>query len=163
MGKLLIIEDEDFIRDLYKRQFEKAGFLVDGYGNGKEGLQAAITNKYDVLLLDIMLPDVNGIEVLRQVKQSAAAKDMPVIMLTNLGQDAIIKEGFKIGATGYLIKASFTPDQVVQEVNNILAQQVLQQPQQQPATPIAAPVVQPTSTPDASTPQPDTTPQPEQK
>lgn len=132
MAKLIIIEDEDFIRNLYKRQFEKAGYVIDGYGLGKEGLQAALANKYDLLLLDIMLPDINGIEILRQVKQNPSSKDMIVVLLTNLGQDDIIKEGFKIGATGYLIKASFTPDQVVKEVTTILAQQ--QQTQQQSPT-----------------------------
>ncbi len=121
--KVLLIEDEDFIRDLYKRQFEKAGFVIDAIANGKDGLAAAGQNKYDLLLLDIMLPDINGIEILRQVKQNPATKAMPVVLLTNLGQDEIIKEGFKLGAEGYLIKASFTPDQIVQEATNILTQQ----------------------------------------
>ena len=121
--KVLLIEDEDFIRDLYKRQFEKAGFVIEAIANGKDGLAAAGQNKYDLLLLDIMLPDLNGIEILRQIKQNPATKAMPVVLLTNLGQDEIIKEGFKLGAEGYLIKASFTPDQIVQEATNILNQQ----------------------------------------
>ena len=121
--RVLLVEDEDFIRDLYKRQFEKAGFIIESFGNGKDGLAAAIKNKYDLLLLDIMLPDMNGIEILRQVKQNPATKAIPVVMLTNLGQDEIIKEGFQLGAEGYLIKASFTPDQIVQEATNILTQQ----------------------------------------
>ncbi len=122
-NKILLIEDEDFIRDLYIRQFTKAGYTIEGFANGKDGLAAALQNTYDLLLLDIMLPDINGIEILKQVKQDSTAKNTPVVMLTNLGQDDIIKEGFKIGAEGYLIKASFTPDQIVQEVANILAQQ----------------------------------------
>ncbi len=121
--KVLLIEDEDFIRDLYKRQFEKAGFVIEAIANGKDGLAATAQNKYDLILLDIMLPDLNGIEILRQVKQNPATKAMPVVLLTNLGQDEIIKEGFKLGAEGYLIKASFTPDQIVQEATNILNQQ----------------------------------------
>lgn len=121
--KILLIEDEDFIRDLYKRQFEKAGFVVDGFAKGKEGLVASTQTMYDLLLLDIMLPDINGMEILKQVKQNPVTKNLPVVMLTNLGQDSIIKEGFTLGAEGYLIKASFTPDQVVQEATNILDQQ----------------------------------------
>lgn len=120
--KILLIEDEDFIRDLYKRQFEKAGFVVEGFGKGKDGLAAGLTNKYDLLLLDIMLPDINGIEILKQIKQNPSSKNLPVVMLTNLGQDSVIKEGFTLGAEGYLIKASFTPDQVVAEATNILNQ-----------------------------------------
>lgn len=129
MQKLIIIEDEEFIRSLYQRQFEKAGFTIDGFGLGKEGLDAILANKYDLLLLDIMLPDISGIEVLRQIKNNQSSKDMVVVLLTNLGQDDIIKEGFKMGAAGYLIKASFTPEQVVKEVITIISQQT-QQPQQ---------------------------------
>lgn len=119
--KALIIEDEQFIRDIYKRQLEKAGILVDGFSNGKEGLQSITQNKYDIILLDIMLPDLNGLEILKQIKQNHDTKNTPVIMLTNLGQDEVIKEGFSLGAQGYFIKASYTPDQIVQEVKNILA------------------------------------------
>lgn len=123
MAKLLLVEDEDFLRELYKRQFEKAGFTMDAFASGKDGLQAALQNTYDLLLLDIMLPDINGIEILKQVKQNPKASTLPVILLTNLGQDSVIKEGFKFGATGYLIKAAYTPDQVVREVTEILNQQ----------------------------------------
>lgn len=123
MAKILLVEDEDFIRQLYKRQFEKAGFVIDDFANGKTGLDAALKNTYDLILLDIMLPDVNGIDILKQVKESQQVGKTPVVMLTNLGQDDVIKEGFKYGATGYLIKAAYTPDQVVQEVSNILTQQ----------------------------------------
>lgn len=119
--KALIIEDEQFIRDIYKRQLEKSGITVDGFSNGTEGLQSISQNKYDIILLDIMLPDLNGLEILKQVKQNPDTKNIPVIMLTNLGQDEVIKEGFSLGAQGYFIKASYTPDQIVQEVKNILA------------------------------------------
>ncbi|MFA5932903.1 MAG: response regulator [Microgenomates group bacterium] len=119
--KVLIIEDEQFIRDIYKRQLEKNGITVDGFGNGKEGLQSIKQTKYDIILLDIMLPDLNGLEILKQIKQNASTKDVPVILLTNLGQDEVIKEAFTLGAQGYFIKASYTPDQIAQEVKNILS------------------------------------------
>lgn len=119
--KVLIIEDEEFIRDIYKRQLEKTGLLVDGFSNGVEGSQAITQNRYDIILLDIMLPDINGLEILKQIKQNSNSKDIPVIMLTNLGQDEVIKEGFSLGAQGYFIKASHTPDQIAEEVKNILA------------------------------------------
>lgn len=119
--KALIIEDEQFIRDIYKRQLEKAGIAVDGFGNGTEGLQSTKQTKYDIILLDIMLPDLNGLEILKQIKQNQINKDVPVILLTNLGQDEVIKEAFTLGAQGYFIKASYTPDQIASEVRNILA------------------------------------------
>lgn len=119
--KILLIEDEDYIRDLYKRQIELAHMQVEAFGLGQEGLQAALKNKYDLLLLDIMLPDTNGLQILKEIKQKESSKNLPVVLLTNLGQDVIIKEGFELGAEGYLIKASLTPNQVVDEVKNILA------------------------------------------
>jgi DNA-binding response OmpR family regulator len=119
--KILLIEDEDYIRDLYKRQLDQAGLHTDAFATGQEGLSAVAANHYDLILLDIMLPDTNGLQILKEVKQNPATKATTVVLLTNLGQDVIIKEGFELGAEGYLIKASLTPNQVVQEVKNALA------------------------------------------
>lgn len=119
--KILLVEDEDSIRDLYKRQLDLEGYETDAKSNGKEGLEAANTNTYDLILLDIMLPDINGLEILKQVKQNPTTKNTPVIMLTNLGQDVTIKQGFELGAEGYLVKASYTPDQIIQEIKNVIS------------------------------------------
>ncbi len=121
--KVLLIEDDEFIRDLYKRQLDIGGFFTYAFSNGNDGLKAAQENRYDLILLDIMLPGMNGLDILRNIRQNDATKNTPVIMLSNLGQDAVIKEGFTLGAIGYLIKASFTPDQIVQEINKLLEQQ----------------------------------------
>src|SRR5688572_12041926 len=110
--RLIIIEDEEPIRELYKRQLNLAGLQTDGFTNGKEGLEAIKKTHYDLLLLDIMLPDTNGLEILKQVKADPNTKPLPVLLLTNLGQDAVIKEGFQLGAEGYMIKAAYTPDQI---------------------------------------------------
>lgn len=88
--------------------------------DGLQGLQILQSQTFDLLLLDIMLPGMNGLELLREWKSKNANSSMIVLLLTNLGQDAIIKEGFALGAQGYLIKASYTPDQVVNEVRNAL-------------------------------------------
>lgn len=149
--KLLLIEDEDFIRDLYKRQLELAGMPTDAFGLGNDGLNAAhqTPTAYDLVLLDIMLPDTNGLQILKDLKQNNATKQIPVILLTNLSQDMLIKEGFELGAEGYLVKAAYTPAQIVQEVKNILAkkqsQPVSPQSPQVPGTPVqpAAPAIQP--------------------
>jgi two-component system, OmpR family, response regulator ResD len=119
--KVLLVEDEDYIRELYKRQLDLSGFTTDAFGLGKDGLAAASQNQYDLVLLDIMLPDINGLQILQQLKQSDKSKSTPVVLLTNLGQDAVIKQGFELGADGYLVKAAYTPDQIVQEVKNIMA------------------------------------------
>lgn len=134
--KILIVEDEESIRDLYKRQVELAGFQTDVAASGKDALTALSQNHYDLILLDIMLPDINGLQVLKEVKGNDKTKGTSVLMLTNLGQDITIKEGFSLGAEGYLIKASYTPDQIIQEINNILSKKqampiVTAQPPQQ--------------------------------
>jgi DNA-binding response OmpR family regulator len=140
MSKLLLVEDEEYIRDLYKRQLDLAGLMTDAFGMGNEGLAAAEKNAYDLILLDIMLPDINGLQILQKIKQNPISKATPVVLLTNLGQDAVIKQGFELGADGYLVKAAYTPDQIVQEIKNILAKK--------PTTPVAPPAgTPPTGTP----------------
>lgn len=118
--KILLVEDEDFIRDLYQRQLIKAGFSVKSAPDGQSGLQLLKSENFDLLLLDIMLPGINGLQILREFKTQNPASAMITILLTNLGQEAVIKEGFELGAQAYLIKASYTPDQVVNEVKNAL-------------------------------------------
>lgn len=118
--RILLVEDEEFIRDLYTGELTKNGLQVDSVGTGKEALEKIAQNKYDLLLLDIMLPDTNGLEILKQVKQNPATKALKTILLTNLGQDAIIKQGFELGADRYLIKMAYNPDQIVSEVKSFL-------------------------------------------
>ena len=118
--KILLVEDEDFIRDLYVRQLTKEGFQVKSAPDGQTGLNALKAEQFDLLLLDIMLPGMNGLQLLREFKTNNPQSPMITILLTNLGQEAVIKEGFELGAQAYLIKASYTPDQVVTEVKNAL-------------------------------------------
>ncbi|MBI3109832.1 response regulator [Candidatus Daviesbacteria bacterium] len=118
--KILLVEDEDFIRELYVRQLTKAGFQVKSAVDGPSGLETLKAETFDLLLLDIMLPGMNGLQVLREFKTQNPSSPMTTILLTNLGQEAVIKEGFELGAQAYLIKASYTPDQVVNEVKNAL-------------------------------------------
>lgn len=119
--KILLIEDEDFIRDLYSRQLAKSGFKVVAVPTGEKGLESLKEEQFDLLLLDIMLPGINGLQMLKQFREANPTSQMKVVLLTNLGQEAVIKEGFELGAHAYLIKASYTPDQVVNEVRTILS------------------------------------------
>lgn len=118
--KILFVEDEEFIRELYERQLKLAGFQTDTSETGMQGLEMAKKTKYDLLLLDIMLPDINGIEVLKKAKEGTINKDTLSVFLTNLGQDEIVKEALSEGAAAYLIKARYTPDQIVDEIKKIL-------------------------------------------
>lgn len=117
---IVLIEDDDFIRDIYISEFTNAGFIIDGFGTGREGLEAIKNNRYRLVLLDIMLPDTNGLTILKQLKQDPATRYLNVILLSNLGQDAVIKEGLALGARKYLVKLSYNPDQVVAEIKKEL-------------------------------------------
>lgn len=119
--KILLVEDEESIRSLYEMQLTKAGFAVTAVGTGEAGQDELKKNTFDILLLDIMLPGINGLQVLRDFKAANPSSPTKVVMLTNLGQDTVIKEGFELGATAFLIKASLTPDQVINEVKTVLA------------------------------------------
>lgn len=118
--RILVIEDDDFIREMYEGELIRAGFEVSVAASGEEGLKILPQAQYDLVLLDILLPGINGLEVLKQIKQDPKNQNLKVVLLTNLGQDTTIKEGFKIGAIGYLIKAAYNPDQIIQEVKNFI-------------------------------------------
>lgn len=117
---ILLAEDEAYIRELYQRQLELAGYSVTAVGNGKDAAAALTTTTYSLLLLDIMMPDMNGIDVLKSINPDKRDKNMKIVMLTNLGQDNVIKEAFKLGAVGYLIKSSLNPYQLTEEVRSFL-------------------------------------------
>lgn len=119
--KILLIEDDELIRQMYAAELSNAHFKVTEAATGEEGLKALQQNQYDLLLLDIMLPGTNGLEILKQIKQNPQTKTLKVVLLTNLGQETVIKQGFELGAIGYLIKAAYNPDQIIQEVKNFLA------------------------------------------
>ncbi len=121
MKKILIVEDDYYIGDIYVRSFTHAGYSVDLATDGNQAIEKTKASTYDMILLDIMLPEQNGIEVLRILRSSdSSALYTPVYLITNLGQENIIKEAFKIGADGYILKAKLTPKEVVKEVEDFL-------------------------------------------
>ncbi len=118
--QLLLIEDDTLIRELYSRQMAAEGLSTDAFDNGIDGIEAARNKHYDLILLDIMMPKMNGLEVLKILKSDDRTKNMPVLFLTNLGQDSVLQEGTKLGTIGSLIKASYTPAQIIAEIKKIL-------------------------------------------
>lgn len=118
--RLLIVEDDQDLRELYVEVLKDEGFEVAEAADGQVGLEKAKVGNYDLLLLDIMLPKVDGLQILKAVKEAPDLAKIPVVMLTNLGRESIIKEGFTLGADGYIIKSEYTPDQVVAEVRKFL-------------------------------------------
>lgn len=120
--KILLVEDDEAISYIYKRQLDLANMPTDVCKNGTAALGAMNEKQYDVVLLDIMLPDMNGIDILKKMKADEKTEKLTVIFLTNMGQDSVIKEGFRLGIDGYLIKSAFTPDQLIGEIKNIIEQ-----------------------------------------
>ncbi len=114
---ILLVEDDLFVRDLYVRTLKRAGYNVEAAIDGEEGFNKLHEIHPDLVLLDIMLPKMNGIELLKKAKQDDAVKDIPIFLLTNLGQDTIIQDAFHIGAAGYILKARLLPQEVISYVN----------------------------------------------
>lgn len=117
--KILLIEDDVFVSDIYSRELKKGGYEAVVAGDGLEGVEIAKTEKFDLILLDIMMPKKTGIDVLKDLRTPGFLnKDTAVYLLTNLGQGSIIKQAIEIGAQGYLLKARVLPSQVFQAVND---------------------------------------------
>jgi DNA-binding response OmpR family regulator len=113
--KVLCIEDEHFISELYVRSLTKAGYTVDVELDGGEGLRKAQTNQYDIILLDLMIPTLTGIEILRALRDPAQTPELKskVIITTNLEQREDVRADIEKQADGYLVKAEITPRELV--------------------------------------------------
>jgi len=106
--------------NMYIAKFKKEGYEATKAENGKIGLEKAKKIKPNIILLDIMMPEIDGFMVLKNLKSDIDTKNTPVIMLTNLGQEEDIEKGKNLGAIDYLVKANLTPKQVVDKVKEIL-------------------------------------------
>lgn len=118
--KILIVEDEDVLRDRYSEYLTSQGFEVQSASDGKTALDLSANFAFDLMLLDIRLPIMDGLEVLKAIKSNPQTKDKKIILLTVLGRDSIIKEGFDLGADAYLIKDQETPDSVMRNIITVL-------------------------------------------
>ena len=118
--KILLIEDDKMIVEMYTLKFESEGYEVVCAENGRDGLEKAGKENPDIILLDVILPEMDGFSVLKSIKELDIVKEVPVILLTNLGQDGDIKRGFELGAVDYLIKANYTPAQVIDRIKTLI-------------------------------------------
>jgi len=121
--KILIVEDEPNLLELYRMALERAGFEVFTAVNGEVGFMLAKSNPPDLVLLDILMPKVDGYEMLRRVKAEATTKNVPVIIFSNLSQKEEIEKGLKLGAADFIIKTSITPTAMVEKVKQWVAGQ----------------------------------------
>jgi DNA-binding response OmpR family regulator len=118
--KILIIEDDKFLRELIAQKLTKEGYESSEAIDGEEGIKKIKEEKPSLILLDLILPGIDGFEVLSQMKEDPAVSSIPVIILSNLGQKEDIERGLKLGAADYLIKAHFTPGEIIEKIKNIL-------------------------------------------
>ncbi len=119
-AKVLIVDDDSFLSGIYATKLEIEGFAVVTARDGEEGVKAALKELPDLILLDVLMPKLDGFEALRQLKQQETTKNIPVIMLTNLGQKEDIEKGLQDGAVDYLIKAHFVPAEAVDKIKKVL-------------------------------------------
>lgn len=121
-SKILIVEDDKFLRDLIIKKLKMEGFEIIFAIEGEEALKKIKEDRPDLILLDLILPGIDGFEVLRQVKSdsSESIKKIPVIILSNLGQRDDVEKGINLGAVDFLIKAHFTPGEIVDKIKEIL-------------------------------------------
>ncbi len=118
--KILVVEDDAFLAGMYVTKLNLEGFDVEVAENGEQGLKQALEVKPRIILLDIILPKMSGFDVLQDLKKDPKTKDIPVILLTNLGQREDVKKGLDLGAVDYLIKAHFMPSEVVEKIKKLL-------------------------------------------
>ncbi|MCD6549996.1 response regulator [bacterium] len=119
-NKILIVEDDKFLRDLLARKLIKEGYEISVAVDGEEALRKVKEEKPNLILLDLILPGIGGFDVLAQIKKDAELAEIPVIILSNLGQKDDIEKGLKLGAMDYLIKAHFAPGEIIEKIKKVI-------------------------------------------
>lgn len=117
---ILLIEDDEMLHTMYTQKFTKEGYDVKSAYNGAEGVALSETEKPDIILCDIIMPKMDGFAALKKMKKNPVTANIPVILLTNLGQEEDIRKGKELGAADYFIKANHTPQEVVDKVKSII-------------------------------------------
>lgn len=120
--KVLIVEDDKFLSELISTKLTKEGFEISLATDGETGLQKAVGEKPNIILLDIMLPGMSGFDVLKALKgnEDQAVANIPVLILSNFGQESKVQEGLSLGAKDYLVKANFTTGEIVEKIKTTL-------------------------------------------
>jgi two-component system, OmpR family, alkaline phosphatase synthesis response regulator PhoP len=121
--KILLIEDDKFLRTVLEKKLSNEGFEVVSAVDGDEALEKIIADKPDIILLDIILPKKSGFLVLENIKKDPELKKIPVIIISNLGQEEDVKKGLLLGATEYFVKAKVSLDDVVKKIKEYAEQQ----------------------------------------
>ncbi|RJR31592.1 response regulator [Candidatus Parcubacteria bacterium] len=119
-NKILIVEDDQFLAKMLSKTLESHGYDIVLANNGREGLLKVSTEKPKLVLLDIILPDIDGFDILETIRKDAQTKKIPVIIMSNLGQQEDIRQGKTLGAQDYLVKSEIKLDQVVDKIRKYI-------------------------------------------
>lgn len=120
-GTILLIEDDAFVAGMYQTKLSLMGYTVRLAADGEQGWTMLTESPPDILLLDIVLPKRDGFEILSAIRKDPKLQHLPVLLLTNLGQKPDVQKGLDLGADDYIIKAHFTPAEVVEKIDAVLA------------------------------------------
>lgn len=118
---ILIVDDDIILRQMYEERLKAEDFTVDSATDGEEALKIAKEKKFDLILLDIMMPKINGLDVLKMLKADEDTKNVPVILLTALIQDVDKQKGLAFGADDYIVKSETMPGEVMEKIKKVLA------------------------------------------
>lgn len=124
-GVVLVVEDDSFLRKLLCDKLRREGFELCEATNGQQALDFLKENKPIIMLLDLMMPGIDGFQVLESVRANEQTKDLPVIVLSNVGEKQMIERIQRLGADDYLIKAHFVLDEIIEHVTKVLAKRYI--------------------------------------
>jgi len=118
--KILVVDDDPFILDIYVMEFKEQGFQIETATDGKTALEKIEIVKPDIVLLDVVMPKMDGFDVIKKIKENKTPRTFKILFLTNFGQKEDVERGMELGADGYIIKAHFTPSEVAAKVKELL-------------------------------------------
>src|SRR3989344_3529821 len=120
-AKVLVVEDEDILLTALREELETGGYEVEGAGDGQEGLEKVKSFLPDIVLLDLVMPKMDGMEMLQRLKGDSATRSVPVVILTNLSDYERISEALSLGAMDYLVKANYKLEDLLDKVKTVVA------------------------------------------
>ncbi len=124
-GLILVVEDDDFLKKLIVQRLEHEGFKAEGVPEGKAALEFLKKTTPILVVLDLLLPGVDGFQVLQEIRENQRLKGLPVIVLSNLGEQEHINRAKMLGADDYLVKAHFTLGEIMEKINKLISKKYL--------------------------------------
>ncbi len=121
--RILLVEDDNFLRELFLKKLQQFDFEIEGAINGREGVEKVTSFKPDIVVLDMIMPEMNGIDAIKEIRNldDKVMAEVPILVVSNLGQEEEIARALRFGANDYLIKAHFDTDEIVKRIEEQLS------------------------------------------